>query len=91
MVTTVVAAMGRHVVAVDPMKEHLSYLHRALELLGNEGNVRLLNNAVRFNNVFIFFLIFLSWFAHKTLMGWLKSWIVLFGFNIIHIFKVFSI
>jgi len=46
MVTTVVAAMGRQVVSVDPMKEHLSYLHRALELLGNEGNVRLLNNAV---------------------------------------------
>ena len=47
MVTTVVAAMGRNVVAVDPMKEHLSYLHKALQLLGNEGNVRLLHNAVR--------------------------------------------
>ena len=53
MVTTVVAAMGRHVVAVDPMKEHLSYLHRALELLGNEGNVRLLNNAVRYLTLFL--------------------------------------
>jgi len=54
MVTTVVAAMGRHVVAVDPMKEHLSYLHRALELLGNEGNVRLLNNAVSNESAILF-------------------------------------
>ena len=46
MVTTVVAAMGRKVVAVDPMKEHLSYLHKALQLLGTEDNVRLLHNAV---------------------------------------------
>ena len=46
MVTTVVAAMGRKVVAVDPMKEHLSYIHKALQLLGTEDNVRLLHNAV---------------------------------------------
>ena len=48
MVTTVIAAMGRKVVSVDPLKEHLSYLRKALELLGNEDNVRLLHNAVRY-------------------------------------------
>ena len=47
MVTTVVAAMGRKVVAIDPMKEHLSHLRKSLTLLGNENNVVLLNNAVR--------------------------------------------
>jgi len=46
MVTTVVAAMGRKVVAIDPMKEHLSHLRKSLTLLGNENNVVLLNNAV---------------------------------------------
>ena len=48
MVTTVIAAMGRKVVSVDPLKEHLSYLRKALELLGNDDNVRLLHNAVRY-------------------------------------------
>eukprot|EP00092_Neocalanus_flemingeri_P071809 GFUD01088285.1.p1 GENE.GFUD01088285.1~~GFUD01088285.1.p1 ORF type:complete len:343 (+),score=100.10 GFUD01088285.1:19-1047(+) len=46
MMSTVVAAMGRQVVSVDPMLEHLSYLRKALELLGNQNNTRLLNNAV---------------------------------------------
>ena len=47
MMSSVVANMGRKVVSVDPMKQHLSYLRRSLELLGNEKNARLLNNAVR--------------------------------------------
>ena len=47
MVTTVVAAMGRKVISVDPMKEHLSYIRKSLGLLGNQDNVMLLNNAVR--------------------------------------------
>ena len=47
MMSTVVAAMGRKVVSVDPMVQHLSYLRRSLELLGNQNNARLLNNAVR--------------------------------------------
>jgi len=46
MVTTVVAAMGRKVISVDPMKEHLSYIRKSLGLLGNQDNVMLLNNAV---------------------------------------------
>jgi len=46
MVTTVVAAMGRKVISVDPMKEHLSYIWKALNLLSNQDNVILLNNAV---------------------------------------------
>ena len=48
MMSTVVAAMGRKVVSVDPMVQHLSYLRRSLELLGNQNNARLLNNAVRY-------------------------------------------
>ena len=48
MVTTVVAAMGRKVISVDPMKEHLSYIRKSLGLLGNQDNVMLLNNAVRY-------------------------------------------
>ena len=51
MMSTVVAAMGRKVVSVDPMVQHLSYLRRSLELLGNQDNVRLLNNAVRYKFV----------------------------------------
>ena len=47
MMSTVVAAMGRQVVSLDPLVEHLTYLRRSLELLGNQNNARLLNNAVR--------------------------------------------
>ena len=47
MVTTVVAAMGRKVISVDPMKEHLSYIRKSLGLLGNQDNVMLLNNVLR--------------------------------------------
>ena len=47
MMSTVVAAMGRSVVSLDPMVMHLTYLRRSLELAGNEKNVRLLNNGVR--------------------------------------------
>jgi len=46
MMSTVVAGMGRSVVSVDPLVQHLSYLRRSLELLGNQDNARLLNNAV---------------------------------------------
>jgi len=46
MMSTVVAAMSRKVVSVDPLVQHLSYLRRSLELLGNQDNARLLNNAV---------------------------------------------
>jgi len=46
MVSTVVAAAGRKVVAIDPLVQHLSYLRKGLSMLGNENNVRLLNNAV---------------------------------------------
>ena len=48
MMSTVVAAMGRKVVSVDPLIQHLSYLRRSLELVGNQNNARLLNNAVRY-------------------------------------------
>eukprot|EP00092_Neocalanus_flemingeri_P057974 GFUD01069007.1.p1 GENE.GFUD01069007.1~~GFUD01069007.1.p1 ORF type:complete len:358 (-),score=107.51 GFUD01069007.1:27-1100(-) len=46
MMSTVVAAMGRQVVSLDPLVEHLTYIRRSLELLGNENKARLLNNAV---------------------------------------------
>jgi len=46
MMSTVVAAMGRKVVSVDPLVQHLSYLRRSLELLDNQDNVRIFNNAV---------------------------------------------
>jgi len=46
MMSTVVAAMGRSVVSLDPMVMHLTYLRRSLELAGNQNHVRLLNNAV---------------------------------------------
>lgn len=46
MVTTVIAAMGRKVVSIDPLKEHLSYVRKSLELLGNQDNVRLIHGAV---------------------------------------------
>ena len=49
--STVVANMGRKVVSVDPMVQHLSYLRKSLELLHNEKNVRLLNNAVRWKQM----------------------------------------
>ena len=48
MMSTVVAAMGRKVVSVDPLIQHLSYLRRSLELVGNQNNARLLNNVVRY-------------------------------------------
>jgi len=46
MFTTIAAAMGRKVTAVDADLYNLSFIRKSLEVLGNSRNVKLINNAV---------------------------------------------
>ena len=47
MFSVTVASMGRKVVAVDASIQNLAYIHKSVNLNGNEENVKLINNAVR--------------------------------------------
>ena len=47
MYTLMMAAMGRKVIAVDPMVDNLAYIRRSLKLGNRESLVTLVHNAVR--------------------------------------------
>ena len=47
MYTVMVAAMGRKVIAVDPLMNNLALIHNSLKKVNNTKMVSLVNNPIR--------------------------------------------
>ena len=46
-----IAAMGRKVVAVDPLIQNLGLIQKSLQMSGKANLVRLLNNPIRYSTM----------------------------------------